>query len=77
MDLSALRRAYTGHTPDLMGARGGSAVLVPLVEAPEGTCLLRYAPLRYASPTRSASPAAGPRRAKRQYSAPSARRGRS
>ena len=40
MDLSALRRAYTGHTPDLMGARGGSAVLVPLVEAPEGTCLL-------------------------------------
>lgn len=40
MDLSALRRAYTGHTPDLMGARGGSAVLVPLVEAPEGTSLL-------------------------------------
>ena len=40
MDLSALRRAYTGHTPDLMGARGGSAVLVPLVEMPEGPCLL-------------------------------------
>ena len=29
MDLSSLRRAYTGHVPDLMGARGGSAVLVP------------------------------------------------
>ena len=32
MDLSALRRAYTDHVPTLMGARGGSAVLVPLVD---------------------------------------------
>ena len=31
MDLSALRRAYTGHVPALMGARGGSAVLLALI----------------------------------------------
>lgn len=40
MDLSSLRRAYTGHVPDLMGARGGSAVLVPLVDTADGPSLL-------------------------------------
>lgn len=40
MDISALCRAYTGHIPTLMGARGGSAVLVPLVETADGTALL-------------------------------------
>lgn len=40
MDISGLRRFYTGHIPTLMGARGGSAVLAPLVDAPEGLCLL-------------------------------------
>ena len=40
MDLSSLRRAYTGHVPDLMGARGGSAVLVPLVDTADGPGLL-------------------------------------
>ena len=49
MDLSSLRRAYTGHVPDLMGARGGSAVLVPLVDTADGPSLLyeiRSAPVR-------------------------------
>ena len=40
MDLSALRRAYTDHVPTLMGARGGSAVLVPLVDTADGPSLL-------------------------------------
>ena len=40
MDISALCRAYTGHIPTLMGARGGSAVLVPLVETADGPALL-------------------------------------
>ena len=40
MDLSSLRHAYTGHVPDLMGARGGSAVLVPLVDTADGPSLL-------------------------------------
>ena len=40
MDISALCRAYTGHIPTLMGARGGSAVLVPLVEMADGPALL-------------------------------------
>ena len=40
MDLSALRRAYTGHVPALMGARGGSAVLVPLADTADGPSLL-------------------------------------
>ena len=40
MDISGLRRFYTGHTPALMGARGGSAVLVPLVDTAEGLSLL-------------------------------------
>ena len=31
MDISPLRGYYTAHTPTLMGERGGSAVLVPLV----------------------------------------------
>ena len=40
MDLSALRQAYTDHVPTLMGARGGSAVLVPLVDTADGPSLL-------------------------------------
>lgn len=40
MDLNELRRAYAGHIPGLMGARGGSAVLVPLVTHQGQTCLL-------------------------------------
>ena len=40
MDISALCRAYTGHIPTLMGARGGSAVLVPLVRQDGEYCLL-------------------------------------
>ena len=40
MDISPLCRAYTGHIPTLMGARGGSAVLVPLVETADGPALL-------------------------------------
>ena len=40
MDISALRDYYTGHTPSLMGERGGSAVLVPLVQQNDEYCLL-------------------------------------
>ena len=40
MDISSLRDYYTGHQPTLMGQRGGSAVLVPLVEHQGETCLL-------------------------------------
>ena len=40
MDISSLRDYYTGHRPTLMGQRGGSAVLVPLVEHQGETCLL-------------------------------------
>ena len=40
MDISALRDYYTGHTPSLMGERGGSAVLVPLVRQDGEYCLL-------------------------------------
>lgn len=40
MDISPLRSYYTGRTPTLMGERGGSAVLVPLVEHRGETCLL-------------------------------------
>ena len=43
MDLSSLRRAYTGHVPDLMGARGGSAVLVPLVDTITGSTTMCFA----------------------------------
>ena len=75
MDLSSLRRAYTGHVPDLMGARGGSAVLVPLVDTADGPSLLYE--IRSGSPMRSASPAARPNPAKRRCSAPCGRHGRS
>ncbi len=40
MDISRLRDYYTGHTPTLMGERGGSAVLVPLVRKDSEYCLL-------------------------------------
>ena len=40
MDISGLRAAYEGHTPTLMGERGGSAVLVPLVRQNGEYCLL-------------------------------------
>lgn len=40
MDISALRNYYTGHVPTLMGERGGSAVLVPLVRQNGEYCLL-------------------------------------
>ena len=40
MDLSSLRDYYTGHVPSLMGERGGSAVLVPLVRRNDEYCLL-------------------------------------
>ena len=40
MDISGLRVAYEGHTPTLMGERGGSAVLVPLVRQNGEYCLL-------------------------------------
>lgn len=40
MDISALRDYYTGHTPSLMGERGGSAVLVPLARQDGEYCLL-------------------------------------
>lgn len=40
MDISGLRAAYEGHTPALMGERGGSAVLVPLVRQNGEYCLL-------------------------------------
>ncbi len=40
MDISALRAYYTGHAPTLMGERGGSAVLVPLVRQDGEYCLL-------------------------------------
>lgn len=59
MDISALCRAYTGHIPTLMGARGGSAVLVPLAETADGPALLYE--IRSAAvhqPARCASPAA-------------------
>ena len=38
--LDALRRAYGGHVPGLLGARHSYAVLCPLVERPEGLHLL-------------------------------------
>ena len=56
MDISALCRAYTGHIPTLMGARGGSAVLVPLVEAELGVAFLPEAFLSAADPARVAVP---------------------
>ena len=40
MDISPLRGYYTAHTPTLMGERGGSAVLVPLVRQDGEYCLL-------------------------------------
>ena len=40
MDISGLRAAYEGRTPTLMGERGGSAVLVPLVRQNGEYCLL-------------------------------------
>lgn len=40
MDITRLKNAYTHHVPDLMGQRGSSAVLVPLVEHEGETCLL-------------------------------------
>lgn len=40
MDISSLRSYYTHHTPTLMGERGGSAVLVPLVRQNGEYCLL-------------------------------------
>lgn len=59
MDISPLRGYYTAHTPTLMGERGGSAVLVPLVRQDGEYCLLyeiRSANVR--QPVRCASPAA-------------------
>ena len=41
MDISPLRGYYTAHTPTLMGERGGSAVLVPLVRQDGEYCLPR------------------------------------
>ena len=38
--LEALRRKYRGHTPGLLGAERSYAVLCPLLERPEGLCLL-------------------------------------
>ena len=40
MDISPLRGYYAAHTPTLMGERGGSAVLVPLVRQDGEYCLL-------------------------------------
>lgn len=40
MDISSLRSYYSGHVPSLMGERGGSAVLVPLVRQNGEYCLL-------------------------------------
>ena len=40
MDISPLRGYYAAHTPTLMGERGGSAVLVPLVLQNGEYCLL-------------------------------------
>lgn len=40
MDITTLKNHYTGHVPALMGQRGGSAVLVPLVERRGETYLL-------------------------------------
>lgn len=39
-ELDALRRRFGGHAPGLLGARHEYAVLCPLVERPEGLCLL-------------------------------------
>lgn len=40
MDMSPLYSYYSDHTPTLMGERGGSAVLVPLVRQNGEYCLL-------------------------------------
>ena len=40
MELSALQEMYQNHRPTLLDGRGQYAVLVPLVERPEGLCLL-------------------------------------
>lgn len=40
MDIFPLRGYYAAHTPTLMGERGGSAVLVPLVRQDGEYCLL-------------------------------------
>lgn len=77
MDISPLRGYYTAHTPTLMGERGGSAVLVPLVRQDGEYCLLyeiRSANVR--QPVRCASPAANARRGKRPSSAPCGRPGK-
>ena len=39
-EIDALRRAYGGHTPGLLGARHSYAVLCPLVVCPDGLGLL-------------------------------------
>lgn len=52
MDSEALKQKLRGHRPTLQQARGEFAVLVPLVERPEGLCLLyelRPARLRHHS----------------------------
>ena len=40
MDLQDIRCKYEQHIPHLLNGRGSFAVLVPLVERPEGLCLL-------------------------------------
>lgn len=40
MNIQDLRRKYENHVPQLMNSRGAFAVLVPLVERPEGLCIL-------------------------------------
>lgn len=50
MDISSFRKKFQDHIPTLQDARGQFAVLVPLVERPEGLCLLyevRSARLRH------------------------------
>ena len=50
MDISYFREKFKDHTPTLQGIRGEFAVLVPLVDGPEGLRLLyevRAADLRH------------------------------
>ena len=78
MDISPLRGYYAAHTPTLMGERGGSAVLVPLVRQDGEYCLLyeiRSANVR--QPGEVCFPGGKREAGKRPSSAPCGRPGRS